>query len=87
MAAAGREESSKEEVSEEEEEVEVEEVEEEEENESEEESEEEEKEPGQCGTPGCTLADFHAGPCSSWSLTSARQGGRATATRIVWTRC
>ena len=52
---------------------------------SEEESDEEEKEPGQCGTPGCTLADFHAGPCSSWLLASARKRGRAKDTRFVWT--
>ena len=87
VATAGREESSKEKVSEREDEVEVmEEVEEEEEDESEEESDEEEKEAGQCGTPGCTLADFHAGPCSSWSLLSARKRGWAEDKRFVCTR-
>ena len=31
-----------------------------------------------CGTPGCSLHDFHAGPCSSWvGLFEARPRRRA----------
>ena len=33
------------------------------------------KPPGCCGTPGCTLPDFHAGLCSTEQLFGSRHGG------------
>ena len=35
-----------------------------------------EVEDGICGTPGCTLPDFHLGPCSMWLLAGPRKRGR-----------
>ena len=38
------------------------------------EEQEQEEDKGMCGTPGCTLPDFHFGPCTSWDgLCGARK--------------
>ena len=31
------------------------------------------QEQGSCGTPGCTLADFHLGPCSNATVSGGRR--------------
>ena len=50
-----------------------------EEGEEEDASEEEEKKPkGVCGTPGCTFADFHDGPCSTFLALGKRSSASRT---------